>query len=108
MHLAGRFVVDLESLLFHLKKKLGRAVTEAWIVGKCRKKEVEEFLSALGDREPPERDYALLGQLVLSQMYSLQTGKLLLLCRRGYFPVRDDFRAAWKLVRAFQLPESSI
>lgn len=47
----------------------------------------------------------LLGQTLLSKIYSMQAGKLLIIAEKGYFPVINDLRLAWDVIKTFDLPE---
>lgn len=100
--LAGRFVAKLKSLRFHLGKESAQTLLGLGFLHDTEKAKIEGFLQDLGDKNCSERRYVLLGQAVLSQVFSLQAGKLLLLASRGYFPRREDFRAAWRVIRDFE------
>ena len=97
--LADRFVTKLKGLRFHLGKDSARKLLESGMLDQTENAKLDGFLRDLGERDSPERRYVLLGQTVLSQVFSLQAGRLLLLAGRGYFPGREDVRTAWRVIR---------
>ena len=97
--LAGRSVVQMKALRFHLGKSSANQLLNARSLADTEKAKLREFLHDLGDRDSDERSYVRLGQSVLTQVFALQAGKLLLLAKRGYFPVVEDFRVAWRVIR---------
>ena len=100
--LAGRFVVGLKGLRFHMGKNSTRRLLDADILDVATASKLRGFLQRLKQRDAPERRHVLFGQTVLSKIFSLQAGVLLLLTSRGYFLTRQDFPAALRVIRRFQ------
>ncbi|CAB9507023.1 expressed unknown protein [Seminavis robusta] len=100
--LADRQVVPLKMLRFHLGSASARTLLDSGILVAAEATKLEQFLADLDPRVSDERNCVLLGQAVFSQVFSLQAGKLLLIAKRGYFPVKEDFRAAWSVIRSFE------
>ncbi|CAB9524316.1 expressed unknown protein [Seminavis robusta] len=103
--LAGRQVIELPFLRFHLGSVSAQAMVAHERLDEDESAKLDSFLLQLGPNHIlPERQHVLIGQTVLSKTYSLQAGKMLFIMRKGYLPVRDDLVAAWNVVKNLEKP----
>ena len=104
--LAGRYVMELPFLRFHLGSESAQALVALDQLDDDESQKLRDFLVQLGDEHiSPERKQVLLGQSVLSKFYSLQAGKMFFILKKGYLPVRDDLVATWNVAEKLEKPQ---
>jgi len=103
--LGGRNIMEVPFLRFHLGRDSATSLLENPLLVDSEKQKLRDFLAELGEATAVERRHVLLGQSVLSKLYSLQAGKMFLVLKKGYLPVRDDLVNAWSIIRGLEKPE---
>lgn len=104
IYLCGRKVHSTFFLRFHLGSESAQKLIDCGRLDDFDRKQLTAFLARLDGESFPERCHVLLGQSVLSNFFILQAGKMMLIAKKGYFPVREDLITAWNLIKTFQKP----
>lgn len=104
--LAGLGVVETPFLRFHLGSAAASGLIDNAQLSDRQSQKLRDFLLQLGDEGfSAEREHVLLGQLVLSKTYSVQAGKMILITKKGYLPVKEDLNTTWSIVKDLEKPE---
>jgi hypothetical protein len=92
--------MSLPFLRFHLGSDSVRALLEnnRHKLNETDTQKLRDFLTAMGDTEAPERRHALLGQLYLKCVVSLQIDGLILMGDKSRFPTPADVNAVERIL----------
>lgn len=103
--LSGRHVMESSYLRFHVGSKSAQTLVNHPRLDENESQKLQDFLDQPGDGQiSSERRHVLLGQSVLSKLYSLQAGKMFLIAKKGYLPVKDDLINTWNVIKNFEKP----